>query len=96
MSDLQTVSDAHTFWSTTMTKFTRLALSHTLSLPRRDVARTPWRAMTLATRLVAIPVYGSAHEANVNATFHQLFDPAAQFVPVFNAHPRRSHIVRPA
>ncbi|MEN6304102.1 MAG: hypothetical protein ABFD96_15330, partial [Armatimonadia bacterium] len=59
-------------------------------------ARTSWRAFSMATRLVAVPVSGPAHHASVNAAFAQLFDPAAQFVPVFNAHPRRSHIVRTA
>ncbi len=83
-----------------MTKYTRLASAHTLSLSRNGAnqcqARTPWRALSMATRLVAVPVSGPAHHANVNAAFMQMFDPAAQFVLVFNAHPRRSHIVRPA
>lgn len=77
------------------TKFIRLASEHTLSLPRRE-PRAPWRAFTLATRLVAVPMTGAARDARVNVAFSQMFDPAAYFVPVYNKHPRRSHIVRPA
>jgi len=79
-----------------MTKYTRLAAAHTLSLPRTSSRPQPWRAFSMATRLVAVPVSGPAHQASVNAAFAQMFDPAAQFVPVFNAHPRRAHVVRSA
>lgn len=79
------------------TKFIRLAAEHKLSLPATHSGqRNPWRAFTLATRLVAAPMSGAAFGAGVNLAFAQMFDPAARFVPVYNKHPRRSHIVRPA
>lgn len=76
------------------TKYQRLAAAHTLSLPRTLTRRSPWRAFTMATRLVAVPAT-AAFSSGVQAAFEQLFDPAVAFVPVFNKHPRRSHIVRP-
>lgn len=78
-------------------KYIRLAREHTLALPQQlRERRNPWRAFTLATRLVAAPMSGSAFGAGVELAFAQMFDPAARFVPVYNKHPRRSHIVRPA
>lgn len=75
-----------------MTKYTRLSLSHNLSLPARPVQRSPWRAFTLATRLVAAPMSGSAFGAGVELAFSKMFDPAARYVPVYLKQPRRSHI----
>ena len=82
---------------TMSTKYQRLAAAHTLSLPQQlRNTRSPWRAFTIATRLVAAPMSGSAFGAGVELAFSQMFDPAARFVPVYNKHPRRSHIVRQA
>lgn len=80
------------------TKYQRLAATHKLSLPVSPdrCQRSPWRAFTLATRLVATPMSGSAFGAGVELAFAQMFDPAARFVPVYRKQPRRSHIVRPA
>lgn len=79
------------------TKFARLAAAHTLALPASQRGqRNTWRAFTLATRLVAAPMTGTAFGAGVELSFAQMFDPAARFVPVYNKHPRRSHIVQPA
>ena len=74
-----------------MTKYTRLSLSHDLACPTK-MLRTPWRAFTMATRLVAIPVAAPAFSQKVTAQYLQMFDPAAQFVPVYYKQPRRSHI----
>lgn len=75
-----------------MTKYTRLSLAHSLANPYIR-QRTPWRAFTLATRLGAVPATG-VNGGSVDAAFAAMFDPAAQFVPVYLKQPRRSHIQR--
>lgn len=75
------------------TKYQRLATAHTLSLPAHlRNNRNPWRAMSIATRLIPVehmPSFGA---------FASLFTDGVRpaFIPVYHKQPRRSHIQRPA